>query len=247
MRFGDFAATQDDDTWQVIPTAWIVAAQRRWREDPKPDLALSSAGVDPARGGRDKFCVAKRYGYWIDRVVKYDAKLAPDGASGVGLILQALGSEHAQTVNVDIGGAAGSSVYDHARELKLPVIALDGSRASTAKDDSGQLGFVNKRAEWHWHLRQMLDPSKGHDLALPDDPELLSDLCAATWRPTPRGIKVEEKVDIKARLGRSPDVGEAVMYTFAEDVFSMMDRMGSVVSWAEEGAGRGVLDGFSAY
>jgi hypothetical protein len=136
----------------------------------------------------------------------------------VALLQQALrGEEMPISINVDIGGSAGSSVFDQANELDLPVVALNGSEKSTARDASGRLGFFNKRAEWHWKFREMLDPASGLDIALPDDPELPADLCAWRWRITPRGIRVEEKILIKERIGRSPDVGEAVIYASAED------------------------------
>lgn len=41
------------------------------------------------------------------------------------------------------------------------------------------------------------------------------------WRLTPRVIQVEPKEEIKERLGRSPDCGEAVTYAFA-DVQSLL-------------------------
>jgi hypothetical protein len=111
----------------------------------------------------------------------------------------------------------GASAYDHARGLGLKAIGLNGGEASHATDTSGRLGFANKRAEWHWHMREVLDPANGYDVALPPDPELLADLCAARWKPTPRGIQVEPKEQIMERIGRSPDCGEAVIYAFADD------------------------------
>jgi len=46
---------------------------------------------------------------------------------------------------------------------------------------------------------------------LPPDKELLADLCAPRYRVTAAGIQIEAKEEIKERIGRSPDVGEAVM------------------------------------
>lgn len=218
LRFGDFEATQDDDPWQGIPTGWVRAAMKRGREQTKPDIPLTVIGNDPSRGGKDKFCIAKRYGHWFAPVIKHQGKVAPDGIRGVQLLQQALqGEETPLAINVDIGGSAGSSVFDQGREVGLPVIALNGSEKSVALDVSGKLRFFNKRAEWHWRMREALDPASGMDIALPDDPELLADLCAWRWRITVRGIRIEEKLDIKERIGRSPDTGEAVIYANAED------------------------------
>lgn len=217
LRFGDFEATQDDDPWQGIPTAWVRDAQRRWRTERKPDMPLTAVGNDPSRGGQDKFCIAKRYGSWVAPIIKHPGKAAPDGPAGVALLQQAMGAEQPFSIGIDIIGSAGSSVYDHAIGLSLPAIALNGSEKSKATDQSGRLGFYNKRAEWHWRMREVLDPTSGMNVALPDDPELLADLCAWRWKVTPRGIQVEPKDAIKERIGRSPDAGEAVIYAFAED------------------------------
>ena len=60
-------------------------------------------------------------------------------------------------------------------------------------------------------MREALDPNNARQVMLPDDPELLGDLCAPRWAMTTRGIKIEDKEAIKERLGRSPDVGDAIV------------------------------------
>ena len=69
-------------------------------------------------------------------------------------------------------------------------------------------------------MREALHPEKGDDLALPPDPELLSDLCAPRWKLKPQGIQVEPKEGSKddpesgiiKRIGRSPNKGDAAVY-----------------------------------
>lgn len=221
MRFGNFAAAIDDNPWQVIPTTWVRAAQLRWLKTAKPGGPLTALGVDPSRGGKDKFCLAPRWGSWYDQVEKHEATEAPDGKAGASIIYMALRARTPHPLEVQVGidiiGSAGSSVFDHARELGLQAVGLNGSEKTPALDVSGRLRFFNKRAEWHWRMREHLDPTSGQDLCLPPDPELLADLCAPRWKITPRGIQIEEKDEIKKRLGRSPDVGEAVIYAGAED------------------------------
>ena len=69
----------------------------------------------------------------------------------------------------------------------------------------------NLRAEMYWRLRLALDPEQGATLALPPGQELLRDLCAARYEIQTGGIvKIEDKKDIKKRLGRSPDLADAV-------------------------------------
>jgi hypothetical protein len=81
-----------------------------------------------------------------------------------------------------------------------------------ARGKSNKLGFVNKRAEWWWKFREALDPDSGDGVALPPDRELLADLTAPTWRLRMNGIQIESKDEIVARLQRSPDKGESLIY-----------------------------------
>jgi hypothetical protein len=107
----------------------------------------------------------------------------------------------------------GSSVYDHLRGvLGAAAVPMNSAEATPAKDRSGQLGSVNRRAEWWWRLREALDPATGDSLALPPDPSLLADLCAPQWKLAARGIQIEAKEDIIRRIGRSPDKGDSAVY-----------------------------------
>lgn len=219
MRFGNFNAVSRDHEWQLIPTAWVRLAVARGKKL-RPRVPLSAVGCDPSRGGIDQFVLAKRYDNFIGRLEKHEGEHVPDGKTGARLIAKSLGPTLMRevVVGIDIIGTAGPAVYDAATDLELRVLGLNGSNKSTARDKSGKLGFINKRAEWHWHMRELLDPESGQDIALPDDPQMVSDLCAPRWKLTPRGIQVEDKLEIKKRIGRSPDAGEAVIYACAEDL-----------------------------
>lgn len=222
LRHGSFTAAQSDNPWQVIPTAWVKAAQRRWRDRkstvPPADVPLTSVGVDPSRGGEDEFVLAPRYGTWIGPLAIHAGNTVPDGNAGAKLVHRLVDGDRSIPAGIDVIGSAGASVYDQAVNLHLAAVALNGASKSTARDRSKKLGFFNKRAEWHWHMRELLDPDAGQDVALPPDSQLLADLCAPRWKPTPRGVQVEKKEDIKKRIGRSPDRGEAVIYAFVREL-----------------------------
>jgi len=210
MLKGDFTAGQDDDPWQVIPTAWVQVAQERWTERRQPDSPCDAMGVDVARGGKDQTMIAKRFGSWFAPLERYPGSATPDGPMVAALVVQAA-TGYQPVINVDVIGV-GSSVYDAlAAQGELWVIGVNVAEKSEVRDKSGKLGFVNKRAELYWQMREALDPQTGDDIALPPDRELLADLCAARWKLTVRGIQVELKEDIKKRLGRSPDSGDAVV------------------------------------
>ncbi len=218
---GDFSVGLEDDPYQTIPTAWVLAAQQRWRETRRPTiidqrgntvpLPLTTVGVDPARGGDDKTCLARRYGNWCAPIETHPGKATPDGQAVAQLTIAALlEGGHA---NIDVIGI-GASVYDLSKQQGAAVQAINFANAAPGMDRTGKLSFVNLRAYAYWWLREALDPVSGDDLALPPDPELLADLCAPKWLIRSRGIQIESKDDIKARLGRSPDKGDALVMAF---------------------------------
>ena len=111
---------------------------------------------------------------------------------------------------IDIIGV-GTGVVDAVRVQGLAVDAFNGSEGSDKTDITRELGFINRRAEAWWKLREALDPAFHPTLALPPDDVLIGDLTAPTWSTTARGkVQIETKDQIKARLGRSPDKGDAV-------------------------------------
>ena len=214
MLFGDFHAGQDDDPWQVIPTAWIQIAQARWQ--PNPPSYIDALGVDVARGGSDKTVLTPRHGNWFGVQKCYAGSTTPDGNSVVAAIAEAT-VPYRPFINVDVIGV-GASVYDTGRDKGLKICPMNGSNTSINRDMTGELGFINKRAEWYWVLREALDPLTGQELSLPPDRELLADLTAPRWKLVQRGIQVESKEDIKKRIGRSPDKGDSLVYAFAIEV-----------------------------
>jgi hypothetical protein len=64
-------------------------------------------------------------------------------------------------------------------------------------------------------MRELLDPATGEPVALPPDDLLIGDLTAPHWRVLSGGrIQVESKDDLRKRLGRSTDTGDAVVQAF---------------------------------
>ena len=100
----------------------------------------------------------------------------------------------------------------------IPAVGFNGARTSTAKTRDGQLAFRNKRAEAWWRFRAELDPDKefGSAVALPRNASIKADLAAPRWELTARGITIEDKDQIRKRLGHSPDDGDAIVMCLAE-------------------------------
>jgi hypothetical protein len=169
-------------------------------------------GADIARGGRDRTTYSERVGTWFAPVIVVPGRETPDGSAVIQSLIR-FGFSDAE-LRIDVGGV-GTSPVDIGRLHSLDVIPMNGAEKSVAKDRSGKLGFANVRAEWWWKFREALDPVLGSSLALPPDQELENDLAAPRWQLTPRGIKIESKDDIKARIGRSTDKGDAVVFAHA--------------------------------
>jgi hypothetical protein len=207
LRYGNFNITAKDDIWQCIPTAWIVEAQKRWAQCPKPDYTLRSMGVDPSRGGDDDTVIAKMYGNWFE-VIRHAGADVPNGSTGARLVTNQM--ETPVTVWIDVIGY-GASVYDHLAALpNTRAIPVNVGAGSTASDKTGRYGFFNLRSQLWWQFREALDPENGQDIMLPPDPQLRVDLRAPRYQIVGGKIKVESKEDVKKRIGRSTDAADAV-------------------------------------
>ena len=212
MLYGDFLAGVQDDAMQVIPTAWVEAAQARWRQR-SPRGEMLTAGVDVARGGKDSTVMATRdkceeTDYWFDTLKVWPGKETPDGPQTAGLVISEL-RDHAPIL-IDVIGV-GSSPYDVLNSMGLQVLGMNMSEKAGGTDQSGRLRFLNQRAELWWRAREVFDPANDTGIAIPPDPALLAELCMPKWSVSGWVVKVESREDIVARLGRSPDRATAVI------------------------------------
>lgn len=220
LLHGDFAVGVRDADKQLIPTAWIIAAQNRWTERPPTGIAMTAMGFDPAGGGQDSAELAMRYGGWYAPLVSAQGIETADGSASAATIVKH--RRDACVVVVDKGGGYGGSVMLRLKDNGIEAFPFDAGAASTAKTKDGQLHFANKRSEAWWKFKEELDPEQegGSVVALPPDPELRADLTAPRWDLTSRGIQVEPKIvtkdgkvigGIRKRLGRSTGKGDAVV------------------------------------
>lgn len=214
---GDFTAGASDDEFQVIPTEWIRAAQDRWKDG--DGERMESVGIDVAQGGKDWTVMAPRWAgksvrHWVAPLRKWKGEDTPDGATVAGLFVQL--QRHAAQANIDMGGGYGGSTYEKLTEAEISAYGFVPSEASHGRTADGKLGFRNKRAEATWRLRELLAPESRETVALPPDAQLRADLAAYRWKLVSGGIiQVESKDDIKKRIGRSPDDGDAVIIAMA--------------------------------
>jgi hypothetical protein len=206
MLYGDFAAGISDDPWQVIPTAWIEAAQARWKPR-APKGEMLSQGVDVARGGKDNTVIANRHQaddnpWWFDEAKVYPGSETPNGPMVAGLTI-AERRDNAP-VHIDVIGV-GSSPYDVLNGMGVQVIGVNVSEKAVAHDKSGRLSFFNLRSYLWWRFRELLDPANDTGIALPPDKTLAKELAAPKWSVAGYVVKVQSREEIIATLGFSPD------------------------------------------
>jgi len=176
------------------------------------DHAPLVLGIDVARGGGDHSHLIDRQGRAAGRHINRAVDCG-DTMELAGLIAREIDRLQPERAFIDMG-SFGAAVYDRLAELgyRRRVTGVSfGARAQDARQ------YANKRAEIWGALRDWLADPGGAEL--PDDPLLHSHLCAPGFQiNSNQQLLLEAKDRIKARLGLSPDAGDALALTFAEPV-----------------------------
>jgi len=203
----EFLGGVQPDPYQVIPRHWVELANERWKASDGHRKPMTAIAADPARGGGDRYALAWRR----DDYIEIDSKPGKDidnGAKGGRYILSK--RENEAYIMIDVIGI-GSSTFDYLRENDIsPLVPMVASGKSHRRTRCKRWGFVNKRAEWLWKLREALDPEYDPTLCLPPNPQLTKELTAPRWSLVARGIQIESKDEVKKRIGVSTDLGDAV-------------------------------------
>jgi hypothetical protein len=207
---GDFLAGREDHAWQVIPTEWVRLAQARWKPGAPTGLKMLTMGVDIGGGGNnDPHVIATLYGNWFDKVVTLQGVDAKNGPLLAGQII--VHRKDSALIILDMTGGWGGSAKDHLASSGIIIEPCVFNTKSSERTKDDRYRFANIRAEMLWRLREALDPGSGENIALPPDERLLAELTAARWKPRGDMILVEDKDEIRHRLGGSPDRADAVM------------------------------------
>jgi len=212
---GEFAKQSEDS---VIPLNWVEMAIERWKawKEAGGELKhLNKIGLDVAREGEDQTVLAAR---WDDRIIGEIRRWSLTSTMRTARnAINYLNTNKRDYAAVDVIGI-GAGVVDRMREEGFEVDAFNGSEKSLHTDVSGELYFLNRRACSWWTMRELLDPANGAEILLPDDEQMIGDLIAPKWTITPSGkIKIEDKKEVKKRIGRSPDTGDAVVLAFCPE------------------------------
>lgn len=202
---GQFPASGDI---QFIPTDDVDRAQSS--RAPELDDDYLAFGVDVARKGSDTSVIAMRRSNIALPSLVYRIGDTMQLASKVATHIDAMRPD---TVFVD-GNGIGAGVVDRLRQLGYPVVDVIGQ----AKPND--MRYYNKRAECYGGLKEWL---RG-DVRIPKDGELREELIAIEYDMPKDRILLEDKDDIRDRLGRSPDKADALALTFAEPINAVREH-----------------------
>lgn len=237
-RDGRFDISLQDEPFQCMPTTWVQDAMTRWAPNPPAAVPLCAMGVDVAQGGRDNTVIASRYDGWYAPLKVVAGSLTPTGPDVAGIVM-AQRRDNAAVI-LDVGGGWGGEAYGHLRANGVDnAVAYMGVKDSIQRTADQQFKFKNVRTEAYWRFREALDPGQagGSHIQLPDDRELLADLTAPRWTGKPGGVlELESKDKVVARLGRSPDRGDAVVMAW----FSGAKMISDYMNWK---AGAAIMGG----
>lgn len=188
-------------------------------------------GVDVARFGLDSSVIARRQGRLAYPLAEARNM---DSLQGAGWVLQRYrdfngdrSDKAAHACFIDNTGGWGAGWIDQLGALgQTPIGVGFAGKADDAR-------YFNKRTEIHFRLADWVK-SGG---CLPNDPELAAELTAMTYVFRGDKLWLEEKEQVREKLGRSPDRADALALTFAYDVVAPLSaespvalRLASMVS-----------------
>ncbi len=184
----------------VIGLEVVEAATRRWAET--PDGGTLELGVDVARYGDDRSVIFPRRG---KKAFKPVVLRSMDVVEVAGKALEAARAlakpGEKPVVKVDEIGIGAGVADILKRSGEVLVVAVNVAEHARAE------GYAKLRDQLWFSLRDWL--AEGG--AIPPEPELEAELVAPTYTFDAQGrAKVEAKDQIKRRLGRSPDLADAL-------------------------------------
>lgn len=198
----------------------VRAAMNRYYRDWEIGDVAKVMGIDVARQGDDESVIARRHGIQMLPFKSY--RNVPNGIVGASIANREWHEFGADACFVDATGGLGFTWLDQMAVLGRAGIPVQFS--SKASDDRR---YANKRAQIYFDF---VDWIKRGGALPPMDGEgsdkLLRALCETQVTFHKDRLILEDKDDIKSRLGFSPDHADAGALTFSEPVTAAPRRGG---------------------
>jgi hypothetical protein len=183
----------------------VTEAQARHYASSAYEWAPRILGVDVAREGDDASVIFPRQGLVALPPITLRNVSSIDGAGAVARRWTDWGAD---ACFVDNTGGFGGGWVDQLRALKYRPTPVHFAGEPIDKR------YRNKRAEMHFLAAQWIKEGG----ALPPVPELVEELTAPMYFFHGDKLQIEDKDQIKSRIGRSPDYADALALTFAHPV-----------------------------
>ena len=186
----------------LITIDMVTAAAKKFYTLKDVAGAPKIMGVDVARFGNDSSVIIRRQGL---AAFKPSVFKDIDNMDLAARLMAEIDTWHPDAVFVDAG--RGEGVIDRCRQMGYSVTEVPfGGRAIKDKQ------YVNKRCEM-WDAMKNWLASGG---SLPDSPQLKTELTTPEYGfDAANRMKLEPKEHIKERMGKSPDMADALALTFA--------------------------------
>lgn len=200
-----------NDNVLILLDVITAAAKRQIRQEEmrnQPHIL----GVDVARFGDDESTLIRRRGPAAFPKQRYSRVSGTFLAAQVARIHR---EEALDAVMVDGTGGYGASVVDALRQMNVPFAVFEVQFNNRAMDSEH---YYNHRSEMWDKMRHWLERGG----AIPADEVLIRDLAAPQYEYDRGRLKLEDKREIRKRIGRSPDAGDALALTFAYPVYPVM-------------------------
>jgi hypothetical protein len=210
---GDFNIKLEDNPFQIIPTNWVLEAEKRWNDNRQDMDALTQLVMcgDVAQGGSDATTLASLLDEnHYDEIKRYPGSETPDGPA---VAIRLLGyRRHNSLVVLDGGGGwAGDTKRTLQRDNNIEAILFQPSTSDGEWNNELKMKYLNLRASAWWKFRAALNPASGENVRLPPNERLRTQLTSVLWRMERKFIIVESKDDVRARIGSSTDEADAVI------------------------------------
>lgn len=210
----DFAASASD---VVIPIDLVTEAANRGILPEQVRGQPVVIGVDVARFGDDRTVITVRQGLWVKNQYAFNGL---DTMEVAGRVIDVINSQSPDAVFID-SGAMGAGVIDRVRQLGYVVQEVGFGSAAIDADR-----YANIRAEMYFKCKEWLEQGG----AIPNEPALKTELSTIEYKFNPAGkIILEPKEKLKERTGKSPDLADSLVLTFARPVYVQPVSSGKVM------------------
>jgi phage terminase large subunit len=162
-------------------------------------------GVDVAREGDDMSVIFPRQG-----LVGFPPKKMRNVNSiqGAGQVSRTWADWNVDACFIDNTGGFGAGWIDQLSLLNRAAIGVG------FKQRAQDVRYANRRAEMYFRAAEWIKAGG----ALPDEPDIIAELTETNYTFKGDALLLEPKEVIKVKLGRSPDLADAFVLTFADHV-----------------------------